>query len=293
MGNGAMPKGQVGSSLLFFESAQPFYPREIEQISRVPVIGTRESVPFAESRLAEGAGASPNAAAQAVTAYPRSSLSEDPWVSGVSLTLLLLLSFVALATRRTFLDYLQRFGSMRLFTSQSLRAVESTTPLERQFYWFADACWLLTAAYMLWRGLLFYCPDCFGGYHPLLGLAFCLMALLVYTGLRVLTLTLAGRLTRDRELGISLLENMSVGQRMLWVPLLVAALLSTYTTPTLRAIFFWVGGAIVVVVLLSRWLRLALAFRHRGGRVFYYFLYICAVEMFPLLLLLKMIVSWL
>jgi hypothetical protein len=104
---------------------------------------------------------------------------------------------------------------------------------------------------------------------------------------RVMLLNLAGFLFNKITVFREYLYNSLIFSKLLGVGLLPLLLFAVYTSGILQEVFFWLTSGTVIIVFLMRLIRSAVFSFRKDVSIFYMFLYLCALEIVPLMLLYK------
>ncbi len=114
------------------------------------------------------------------------------------------------------------------------------------------------------------------------------LALLV-TG-RLILCEILGRATASGKLFRDYLLNIVVLYQIAGVAIIPLNIAVTYMQGVDKTVFIVLGGAIAILLYIFRLIKLAATFNHRNISIIYYILYICALELLPITLLLR--IEW-
>jgi hypothetical protein len=102
---------------------------------------------------------------------------------------------------------------------------------------------------------------------------------------RVVLVNMAGFLFNKTRIFREYLYNNFIFNKLLGMALLPFLVLSIYTNGTLREVFIWTALALAGTVFTMRLIRGFIFSFKKGVSIFYMFLYLCALELAPLVLL--------
>ncbi|MFO7670597.1 MAG: DUF4271 domain-containing protein [Bacteroidales bacterium] len=148
---------------------------------------------------------------------------------------------------------------------------------------------ILYGFYFLSAGLLLYVAEIKSGHEPygisggylyLFNVALLLLLFIV----RVVLINVAGFLFNKINIFREYLYNVIIFNKLIGISALPLLLFVIYTEGVLMEVFQWIALAVVSMILLMRLIRgFVFSFR-REVSIFYMFLYLCALEMAPLVL---------
>jgi len=111
--------------------------------------------------------------------------------------------------------------------------------------------------------------------------------LFIFRFFRFITHRLLAMLTDSRSFFLEIYHHGALYPRALAVLSVPFAFLIAYSDPTVSSFLFYIYGIITGVVLLLRLFRFAYVFLKKGFSLFYFLLYLCALEIPPVLILWK------
>jgi hypothetical protein len=149
---------------------------------------------------------------------------------------------------------------------------------------------VLYVFYFLSIGFFTYVIETRFQWHPygFSGIKLFLLNLALLTGVflsRVILVNMAGFLFNKTRIFREYLYNNFIFNKLLGMALLPFLVLSIYTNGTLREIFIWTALALAGTVFTMRLIRGVIFSFKKGVSIFYMFLYLCALELAPLVLL--------
>jgi hypothetical protein len=212
---------------------------------------------------------------------PSQPLHED-WIIGILLIAAFLFSFIRTSTK----SGSQEVSRFFLLGGSGDLSSRNTSGL---FYWQST---ILNLISFLTIALFTYCVAFFYNLIPysISGIIFWLISLCIIISaitLRHIVCVIVGKVSGERELFIEYLHIVYQFYRFSALILIVIIILMSYSV--LLPISTSINSGIVVlcIMYLIRILRLMIFFINRNISIFYFILYICALEILPVLVLLK------
>jgi hypothetical protein len=212
---------------------------------------------------------------------PSQPLHED-WIIGILLVTAFLFSFIR-GSAKNGLPEVKRFS---LIWGSGDLSSGNTSGL---FYWQST---ILNLISFLTIALFAYCSAFYYNLIPvnLSGIYFWLIAMALIISsvtLRHIVCIIAGKISGERELFIEYLHVVYQFYRFGAVVLMVIIILMSYTVILPVSTSITSGIIVLCIMYLIRILRLMIFFINRNISIFYFILYICALEILPVLVLLK------
>lgn len=212
---------------------------------------------------------------------PENNLHYD-WITALVFLSMLLYLFVRKTTRTIFTE-LSRFFLFRGINESSSRDTGSL------FFWQST---ILNFVSFLVIGLFAYCAAAYYDFIPENVAPF--MFLLISLAIVVLSITsrhliciVTGSLSGQNEAFSEYLMTVYKSYRLSAVTLIVLVTLLVYTVILPPQVYFIFGTIVLVILYLYRVTRLLLIFMKRNISIYYLILYLCALEILPVLILLK------
>lgn len=167
------------------------------------------------------------------------------------------------------------------------RSEGDTSAKQQIFYVLSDLLGITSLSYFLWRALILLelpLRTPFPHPHPLL-----VITLFVSTCylLRYLILIMWSRLAEAPKAGPIIWLQRQLFPRILWIFLFPLNLALTYSRPSAQPGTLYIGFAILAISLAYSWINVALTFRRKKYPPLHFFLYLCALEIAPILLAIR------
>lgn len=177
-----------------------------------------------------------------------------------------------------------------VFRGQALARIDADSSTQQKgFYLIADLLYIVTLALFLWRGLS---TSGLELHVPLIANSSFLFMLVVLVGryaLQYLVLLSGCTLLNAPANAQMLWRHRQLLPRVYWMPLVILAVSATYAPPAFQPSALYAGYVLLPLVLIYICGRVAVTFSRLKLRPFYYFLYLCALELAPILLVAKWI----
>jgi len=212
---------------------------------------------------------------------PEKKLHYD-WITSIIILSALLWLIVRTTTKSMFTE-LNRFFLFRGINESSSRDTGSL------FYWQST---LLNFVSFLVISLFAYCAAAFYDFipqviPPFMFLFISLGIVIVAVTLRHFICTVIGNLSDENELFNEYLMTVYHSYRFSAVAMFLILVLLVYTNILPPQVYFIAGTIVLIVFYLYRVFRLFLIFMKRNVSILYLILYLCALEILPVLILLK------
>ena len=281
---GAAPAYLLPEGSVCFMRPFPYYPggSQLKLIARKALPAPRV---FASCSYTPQALEAQRLAQTLPTAALRPEIGLGMATQSIGTVLLLTLVVVALPWREQVAAFFHRRGIARLFQVDIPHPQGVQSAVASKKITIGDAMWAFCLAYMLWLGILLWKPSIQGLDARIAGLivtAAMFAALLLY---RYLALRVAKAAAgADQTLDLVWLNTNQPG-RVFWLPMLLFLFVVTYSQPGQQEAI-WLGGLVAVAaIFLLRIFKAINTFRTCHVGSFYLFLYLCALEILPLLLM--------
>jgi len=212
---------------------------------------------------------------------PENPLRYD-WITAFMFVAALLWLVVKITTRRVFPE-LTRFFLLRGINESSSRDTASL------FYWPST---VLNFVSFLVMALFAYCAVAYHGLlpqgtAPLLIMIAALVFVIAAITIRHFICLAAGNLSGQTEIFSEYLMTIYLSYRFSAVALFVLIVILTYTALLPQGLCFIAGVAVLFLLYIYRVTRLILIFLKRNVSVLYLILYLCALEILPVLIIIK------
>lgn len=209
----------------------------------------------------------------------------DTAAEGIALGVLLLMTALTVTIRLRYWTQYVDYISF-LWNPRSLRRIEEgASGRLATFNSLCDLLYILSSSYVLWRAwLLFEGKGRVGS--PLL-LLYITLGIGAYYALRLIALHMGPALIREKEAGAVIWRQEQYARRIMWFVLLLFDTTSTYSKGIGMEASIWVGLILVLGTAAYTWIRMGVTFIHKSYRPFYFFLYLCALELLPIVCCLR------
>jgi hypothetical protein len=213
--------------------------------------------------------------------FPEDKLHYD-WITSIMILSLILWIVVRISAKSNFSEF-KKFIFLRGINESASRDIGSL------FYWQST---ILNFVSFLLISLFAYCAAAFNdiipeNIHPFLFLLLCLGLVIFCITSRHLICIVTGNISGEPEMFNEYLMTIYNSYRFGAVILFFLLVLLLYTTLLAPQVYFTGGIIVFTVFYLYRILRLLLIFMKRNVSILYLILYLCALEILPVLILLK------
>jgi len=206
----------------------------------------------------------------------------DDWIIGIILIVAFLYSLIRTTSKRM-LPGVTRFFLFRGINDTSSRDIGGL------FYWQST---ILNLISFLIIGLFAYCVASYYDFMPsgfrgiilwLISLGFIIIAVT----LRHIVCVITGEVSGEKEVFMEYLLGVYQSYRFSALILFVIIILMSYTELFPARVFFISGIIVLGIIYLIRVIRLMIIFLNRNISIFYLILYLCALEILPVLISVK------
>lgn len=202
------------------------------------------------------------------------------WVHGLLFLFLVAATLLAILLRLYFTRYYKDYIKVLFHPRSVFRLREVEGPHLLQFHVLTDAVVLLSLGAILFAGIRSFFPEVASS--PWSFPAF--FALFVaYYAYRFALLYGASHLIVQPLAGVNLWRQYAYVHRLLWPLYLFVAYWALFASSPLAQFFSYVGLGLYAVTTLYAWVRVLLTFVYCHYNLFYYFLYLCVLEIAPIL----------
>jgi hypothetical protein len=222
--------------------------------------------------------------------YPESSdinreLTPD-WVLYFSITFLLILAWLRLIYTRFIVNVFKSAFNYQL----ALKVYNEPGIIQKRIFS------ILNIFYFLTSGIFFYLVFDYFNYHPLglknlkfLGVIIAFMV--SYSLFRILLMKITGELFQRQKLFSEAIFHNFLFNKIAGIILIPFILLIAYTRDIYQDVFVFTGLATFIAVILMRFIRLIIFIYKSVFLLFYFILYLCTLEILPVLVIIKLIFS--
>ena len=212
---------------------------------------------------------------------PRDSYSHD-WVLPLVLVTVLIYG-VVFSESASFFRGIFKFITFRGINESTSRDINSIFQWQSSLFNLAAFINISLFAFLssIWSGLIFMEDK-----HFLLWLI-CLGVLISALTIRHLICTIVGNMSGEKEIFSEYLVGIYQYYRLAALFLLIISVMVLYTVFLPKNVLFYVGFSFVALLYVIRVLRLFLIFINRHVSIFYLILYLCALEILPVVIIIK------
>ena len=223
---------------------------------------------------------------QALPMRDRWFLQED--TTSLAFAFILLAALFAMFLRFRFWKYYSDYRKLFFHPRSLLRLSEWDEPHPGQFHFYSDVLVIILLSLQLWWS--FRLPFFRASEFPvsnlwLLPMVF--VGFLILYAYKIGLLHLASRLIRQPEVAHHLWRQHNYVHRVLWPYYFAIVFLSMFNIPWLQVVFIYAGVLLIFATWLYGLFRVLLTFIYFRYNLFFYFLYLCALEIGPFLGLIR------